>query len=677
MDNWPLRIQRTPGSQTRSRRKPITVGAFLLVIATLPAAAQQAEPWVPSALDLPAGGISLGEASDLTLVHDPTLRIAESEVRFQKGVVEEARGLFDTAAVFFFTYQRAQGELLERQIEIERDKRLLQRTLADEFTRISDELQRQLDLGERLGVDCPSFILIVEGISVCVSDVDRANGQTFDEYLDLLIEQEDDPDLKAELEGVRDTSRELLEQTAVNVIRLLRQEAGFAEDRLEKLGAIPEIEERFSLLFDLRLRKLFRNGSELSIGTILEGAEDNFDGKSLLADLGGKGLPNTFTSFAGLSWDVPLGKGWGAKTTAAPERAAQLERRARTLALLHSVSQSVLRTNLAYWNLAANQERLQLLDDAVDIERELYQSAEDLVEADEIPRSTLARVQARVASARQEASEARQAVLEARIALANAIGVKVEAPEDAPWASESFPLLPSPDQLDDLDPQRLIGKALNRRFDVLSAAELEGASQILQIAAQRSLRRRLDLSLAVGYSGLHESFEDEYYDLAALGEALFGTQTGPSAFFSLTMDIPFRNRVARGQLRQATALTGQANIITTELQRQVQLNITELISTLREAAAEVARQEASVGFNNETLAATIENFKAGETTLFDAVLTEEQLTFARLRLVGAWQIYASLLSQLKFESGTLVSSRQEGDRISIPILHPYGFGLAE
>ena len=284
-----------------------------------------------------------------------------------------------------------------------------------------------------------------------------------------------------------------------------------------------------------------------------------------------------------------------------------------------------------------------------------------LVDADEIPAATLVLIDARLAGARRSAAQARRFLHEARLALADSVGLAVEEPEEASGARDGFPIVMSGPELAAVEPAALFRQARTGRSDLLAAEKAREASRVLLEAARRDLRRQLDLGLAVGYSGLHESFEDDFYDLSGFGEALSDTKTGPTAFFSLSAALPFANRVARGKLEQALAVERRSEIIVVDLERTIRSSAIEALGSLREAAGEVERREAAAGFYLRTLADTIELFRGGELSLIDTILTEEQATLARLAVVDANLAYASNLVRVMFETGTLVTYRLDTD----------------
>ena len=613
----------------------------------------------PADLALRPSGLGMRQAMLVAINNDPKLKLARARSDLDAGRTTEVQGLFDTAGGFSFSFERSDGALTNQAREFQINRRFLEEEIIRLFGEVIDDLERQLGSGEPGFVVCPGGLeeIIIEGLgNICISEKDKATAEYF---LELLRNR------GAENPAIAEIVRRYIEQTNNIVLSAivppLTINIGAARNRLADLGFLPEIEQRYEMRFELRLQKLFRNGVDFSSGLIVTGVEDNFKGKAPFAFLGGKNLPNVFESFVGFSLDVPLGKGGGRTATTVAERAAELRHRASVLSTAHTVSASALNAAIRYWELVAAQDRLGLLESAVETEERLLAAARELVDADEIPRTTLELIEARLASVRASAVQERQRAYVAKIALAEGIGLAIENASEAPGAADAFPAVLSREELESLDTARLLQVARNSRGDLRAAEKLQQASAVLLESSQYDLRRQFDLSLIFGYSGLHETFDDQYYELSGFGEALTGDLVGPTASLSLTTARPAGNRVARAQVEQALAASRQSEIAATDLERSLRIRAIEALSSLSELAAEVERREASAGFSQRTLEATMELFRAGELSLIDAILTEEQNTFAQVSVVNTKLAYASTLARVMFETGTLVTYREEDD----------------
>ena len=63
----------------------------------------------------------------------------------------------------------------------------------------------------------------------------------------------------------------------------------------------------------------------------------------------------------------------------------------------------------------------------------------------------------------------------------------------------------------------------------------------------------------------------------------------------------------------------------------------------------------------ETAEATVERFRAGDLTVLDTLITESDLTNARLEVLAAERTYLSLAARLRFATGTLLDLPAAGD----------------
>ena len=97
----------------------------------------------------------------------------------------------------------------------------------------------------------------------------------------------------------------------------------------------------------------------------LQSSEDNFAGKPLDPVFGDTLTPNVHTATLGLTLDLPLGKGRGRVSADAPERAAKAATEAARHLIDQTASEQALATVQAYLEVAAAEERLQLLGTSV------------------------------------------------------------------------------------------------------------------------------------------------------------------------------------------------------------------------------------------------------------------------------------------------------------------------
>jgi outer membrane protein TolC len=105
---------------------------------------------------------------------------------------------------------------------------------------------------------------------------------------------------------------------------------------------------------------------------------------------------------------------------------------------------------------------------------------------------------------------------------------------------------------------------------------------------------------------------------------------------------------------QAQATLHEADIQYGSLGRIVSENVTSQTLAVQRARAELERTTESVKQHEITWQATQQLLSAGDISVIDAIVTEQDLTSARLNLVQARLTYAQALAQLRFEAGALV-----------------------
>ncbi|MEM7586092.1 MAG: TolC family protein [Acidobacteriota bacterium] len=592
-------------------------------------------------------GLDLAEAARLTLELDPAIASARAEVRLQQGVLEETRGDFDTSLALEASYDYRRTELTSAVLASEETKRESLRILTEQFNSVADDLERQLmESDGRAFADCGDAEIFVDGEPVCSTETDRAAAERLE---DLLAFINLDPEIIQLIEQLDDELIAVSRGITQDTIDVFRATAAGTQNSLDLLGEIPELEEVSTLSLDLQMPMPFRNGMVFTPSVLLEGVEDNYVGKEKLSSLGGKGLPNTYTTQVRLTLSMPVQRGFGRRFTTAPERAAELELRAAEADVRHLASQRVLAALEAFWSLVAAQERQRLLEASTAAQEQLSTVSGALAEADLIPRSDLSRSAAELASAESLLAAARRALAAARLSLARTLGLDVERLADAPAASGSFPAATAAPGTSWA--RWLIEESVIRRHDLAAARFRRQASGILRDAAEQSLKTRIDLDLAVGYLGLEQR--------ASVGQGFFGALTrdvpGLSAVFGLSFDWPTRNRVAQGQLSQAAALRRQRDIAEREIERRIRTEVADVAGRLDDTLTELARREQTARLYEETHLASVELFQAGEGTLLATLLTEQRLTSARLALLAARQSWATLLARLRFGSGSLLS----------------------
>ncbi|HSM12997.1 MAG TPA: TolC family protein, partial [Thermoanaerobaculia bacterium] len=249
-------------------------------------------------------------------------------------------------------------------------------------------------------------------------------------------------------------------------------------------------------------------------------------------------------------------------------------------------------------------------------------------------------------------------LVSARLALARAMGVDVESEVNAPLAAGPFPEAPAVEAIAALDVAGLSASALDLRRDRLAARSLVESGRILSVAAQRDLADRLDLGVTLS--------------AGALGEKSFSNAvdrwTGPNGTLRLAWERSLGNNARLGRFGQAESVVRQRQISAADLERNIRIGIVQTVQSLEEAVARLASAEQAAEHFQATIDAEFEKLKLGASTLIDAIVTEQQKTSSDLTLLSARQQVATLLAQLRFETGTLVLGGDGGSSVTLDSL---------
>lgn len=636
-------------------------GAFALAALLATAAGAQDAAYEPPTFSYGEGRIELIEAVRLTLAHDPNLLLDREDVVFRQGVLQEISGSFDWTLDLGVSYDYREQRLRDSTIDREREKRNDLTTQRD-FACAEEQRQREslANLQRYAGGDTGAPI---------PNDV----RQQID-FLDALIAAEDNATQRALLQQARANVLQRAVTQATEAIDDLAATCTELGDSISRLGAPPDEEEFATGKFNLGLSKLYRSGLFLAPFFTASYEHNQFKGKKngffedrldengqpvvtefgtplrRFVDFGGKNIADLYRAELGFDVNVPLLRGRGVESTGAPEKAAEIDVAASEMALRHGSSLSVLSTATAYWQLLAAQERVAVLERSVELQSRLVDLTGQLIEGGVIPRVETARAAAGQANARAQLDGARRDLVSARMALARAMGVDVQSEANAPLAQGPFPAAPSLEAIRALDPAALAASALDLRADRLASRELVRSGLVLAEAARRNLASRLDLALSLSAGALGENSFSNAVD----------RWTGPNGSFALAFEKSIGNNSLEGRLAQNQSLVRQREISATDLERNIRIGIVTTLRSLEEAVARLDAAETAAGHFQATIDAEFEKLGLGASTLIDAIVTEQQKTGADLTVLTARQQVANLLSQLRFETGTLVEWGEGG-----------------
>lgn len=624
--------------------------AALLTSSIAPLGAQappgQQAPYQPPSMRFDGPGLTLADAVRLTLQNDPTIKLRDADVAFRQGLLRSQRGLFDYIFKTTGTFSRTQSELLDseklEQIEVRDDLR----TAIVEVTDLSNSLLTAGALlrDRNLALNNPGSMNLST-----IKDKNVFNQMSILQaelllYRDILASPLlTDATVRADIINLR-------EQTiGKNIDAFTAQQTAIAsapgqlQNKLDNLGPAPNERWIKQGRFTADVNKLFRTGLTIRPFADLSYNKQNFVGKDRTStEFGGAGIEPLSQGQIGFDVVLPLLRGAGRDNVAAAETASQFDLEASRLAMLFQQSQSVLTTVQAYWQARAAADRVEVLRRSVEVQGQLGNVTRAMIAADEKPRSEEARSLAMTADVRARYESAQRQLIEARINLAQVMGVALADALSIPLASDAFPEPPAGLQGETQAYAGFVSESVARRFDHQAAVKAESSRKTILLGARKNVRPFLDVSASGWGTSVQQSslsYPDWVFRSGRVG---------------ISYEQFLGNNVAKGTVAAREASANQAQIEATNIARVVSLRVIQLAESLKVAADRLRSAAEAVTSYEQTIAAEQTRFRAGDSSLLDTILTEQQTLAARLAYLAAQQEYAQLLASLRHEAGLLV-----------------------
>ena len=638
------------------RRTPRILLLGLAVIGTCIGAAEpeKTKPATPSPVVVRFGpdGMPLEEVVRVTLQHDPTIQLQAEDVEVRRGVTQEASGQFDLTLFGQVSYEYREQELTESRKEIEQKKRdVLDELIRDRAQDMQDASVLQTKIGNALAappgthVDLPDPELNAELLVLDTLIAQTAPGQAQDQLID---------------------TRNYFLNTALTQTNtaLLEAIGGYDEARTTRanIGNTPSDEVLQSGLVQFQAPKQYRSGIVFTPFADATFNGDNFKGKRKEEEFGGKGIEDQYVVRAGVEVLFPLMRGRGKEANTAIEKATAIDVDAGSALLRQEWAVAVRDSALAYWDLRAAQEFVEIAAKSASNQAELVALTEGRVRGGDMSEIDLARARASKARSDARLEDARSRMIQSQVELARRMGIAVaEDPDTLPKAIDDFPTIP--ESVPGRDELEAIAKEAPEHRDDVAASRLSiDSGQVLVRGAELETKSRLDARASVWTTALGEASLSDTVDRWVF----------PSYRVGLEYEKIFGNNLREGRLVQRQAELAQQQIGTADLTRRARLGVVGSGRSLPEVAQRARSAEAAVASYEKTLEGEKARLRAGDASLIDTILTEDQQTSARADLVAARLEYARLLTTLRYEAGQLVTQRDgkgvvaKSDLVTLP-----------
>jgi outer membrane protein TolC len=380
--------------------------------------------------------------------------------------------------------------------------------------------------------------------------------------------------------------------------------------------------------------KKFRNGLEVSLTYKPDFQDTNSDGVWPPSE-----------HIAQISISVPVLK-FGVAVNATEEMAAERDYEGALLKLNHTVAQSLSKVVGDYWQSVSSIRKLENADSAYRVSSSLLDLTEELVKAAALAKTELSLAEAKKAEAASARSAALIDMFQATKQLALDLGLKENQLRVLPFAADPMPSL-SASAVAKLNTDRLIDVALAHRFDRLSALKAIEAKRLTAYKARIDLRPDLLLDLAGGVM-----IDDEKYSMVA-------HQSGYTAKpnFSAVLGFTYApaNHQAKGGVVDAEAKLDQAIVNLDVVSESIAINIKTLGNTMADLVERIAKDDAASASFQQNVSDMREKFRQGAATLIETFQAVSNLIDARNSAVASRLTLAQAISQLRFETGTILT----------------------
>ena len=323
-------------------------------------------------------------------------------------------------------------------------------------------------------------------------------------------------------------------------------------------------------------------------------------------------------------------------------------------------STGALQAAIGYWNYVAAVRRLAVFRESEDRARLIADQTRALIDAGTRPAADLKQVQANVASRVSQRIGGEQGVFSARQDLAVTLGIPYEQMLALPLPADDFPTPPTTG-MPVLD--ALANFALGSRADLVSSRQKEASADAILVGAEDALKKKLDVQASLGYAGLSEGAAFWNYLTP-----MFNRPTGPNFTIGLNWTFSKENNAAVGRMVRSRSQLTQSRIQTGDLERTIQSNVAVAYDAVQHSIDKLAAAREAAASYRGAVTDQADLARLGVTTIIDLINTEDRLTNAQLDELVALQAYALALTQLRYQTGSLLNAQNDVDLTTLTTL---------
>ena len=381
----------------------------------------------------------------------------------------------------------------------------------------------------------------------------------------------------------------------------------------------------------------------------------------------------SLSSFLGFQFTQPLLRNRWLFANRAPLVIARRNLRASRSIFEAQVSGTIQQVVTQYWNVVQARGSLEVARKSLDAAEATYNHDKRALELGALPPLDIYRSESQVAGRRVTVIQSEYALKQTEDAIRQTLGADV----DLYFRAIDLDLTDSPEigeELRSIDAATALQQALDKRPELEAARQsLANDDTSIRLAHNNLLP---DLQLSGNYSGnglggneynlnVPLNVPPQLISTGGFGDSLnqlFGFGY-PSYGFSLTLNLPVKNR--SGQAALGNALVSRRRDLYTERQirEQITFDVSNAVHQLEQAKIGIAANKEAVDLARKTMAAEQRKYELGSGQIFLVLEAQTELALAEQSLLQAEIGYRVAVAAVDYATGNL--------------LEPYGVQITE
>ena len=308
-----------------------------------------------------------------------------------------------------------------------------------------------------------------------------------------------------------------------------------------------------------------------------------------------------------------------------------------------------------YWDTVQARESLVVLRNSLGLAEKSYERDKRALELGALPPLDIFRSQAEVANRKVQATTAEYQLKQQEDALRRLIAADL----DPGVRSLPLDLVDAPGgslATEGMEMEAAVERALRRRpeIDILRRQQVIEETNV-RVAAN-SLRPDLRLGGNYASSGLGGN---SAVLTGGLGDALRQVLdfNSPTYGFSLTLNLPIRNRQAEADMATAEISQRRNMYLQRDTEQQIILDVRNAVNRLEQSKANIAGSKAARDLAAKNLEAEQRKYDLGASTIFFVLEAQQRASDAETQLLNATVAYQKAATSLYRSTGSLLDER--------------------